>query len=147
MSTIGVVLVEDHNLTRLGIRAGLQQCESIEVIGEAVNGLEGLKLLEVTQPNVAIIDIGLPDIDGIELTQRFKASQSQLAPTKTKILMLTLQNQSDMVLAAFAAGADSYCTKEVSFEQMVEALRLTYQGYSWVDPAIARIILQLKNHW
>lgn len=105
-------------------------------------GLSGLKLLEVTQPDVAIIDIGLPDIDGIELTQRFKASASQLASSPTKILILTLQNQSDVVLAAFAAGADSYCTKEASFEQMIEALRLTAQGYSWIDPAIARIILQ-----
>ncbi len=142
MSTIGVVLVEDHDLTRLGMRAALQQCDGIEVIGEAVNGLEGLKLLEVMQPDVAIIDIGLPDIDGIELTQRFKASASQLEPSQTKVLILTLQNQSDIVLAAFAAGADSYCTKEASFEQMLEALRLTYQGYSWIDPAIARIILQ-----
>lgn len=142
MSRIGVVLIEDHDLTRLGMRAALQQCDGIEVIGEAVNGLEGLKLLEVVQPDVAIIDIGLPDIDGIELTQRFKASAPELEPAHTKVLILTLQNQSDTVLAAFAAGADSYCTKEASFEQLLEALRLTHQGYSWVDPAIARIVLQ-----
>lgn len=105
----------------------------------------GLKLLEVMQPDVAIIDTGLPDIDGIELIQRFKASASQLAPTQTKVLILTLQNQSDIVLAAIAAGADLYCTKEAKFEQLLEALRLTHQGYSWVDPEIARIILQYSR--
>ena len=142
MSTINVVLIEDHDLTRVGIRAGLQQCQSIKIIGEAVNGFEGLKLLEVMQPDVAIVDIGLPDIDGIELTQRLKASARTSGSTHTKVLILTLQNQSDMILAAFAAGADSYCTKEAKFEQLLEALRLTHEGYCWIDPAIAQIVLQ-----
>ena len=142
MSKIDVVLIEDRDLARLGIRAALQQCDGIEIIGEAVNGLAGLELLKMTQPDVAIVDIGLPDMDGIELTQRFKASAPELESTHTKVSILTLQSQSDMVLAAFAAGADSYCMKEAKFEQIVEALRLTHEGYSWVDPAIARIVLQ-----
>ncbi len=58
------------------------------------------------------------------------------------MLILTLQNQEAMVLAAFAAGADSYCTKEAKFEQLLEALRLTHEGYCWIDPAIAQIVLE-----
>lgn len=142
MSTIRVVLIEDHDLTRIGLRAGLQQVDSIEVIGEAVNAIEGLKLLEMTKPDIAIVDIGLPDLDGIELTQRFKASLTDTASPQTKVLILTMQNQEQLVLAAFAAGADSYCMKDTSLEQLLEALRLTYEGYSWIDPAIARIVLQ-----
>jgi DNA-binding NarL/FixJ family response regulator len=142
MSTIRVVLIEDHDLTRLGIRAALQQCDGVEVIGEAANGINGLKLLEVTKPDIAIVDVGLPEMDGIELTQRFKASLTDTTSPQTKVLILTLQNQEQLVLAAFAAGADSYCMKDTSFEQLLEALRLTYEGYSWVDPAIARIVLQ-----
>lgn len=142
MSTIRVVLIEDHDLTRLGIRAGLQQSNGVEVIGEAANGINGLKLLEVTKPDIAIVDVGLPEMDGIELTQRFKASLTDTTSPQTKVLILTLQNQEQLVLAAFAAGADSYCMKDSSFEQLLEALRLTYEGYSWIDPAIARIVLQ-----
>ncbi|MBW4641272.1 MAG: response regulator transcription factor [Gloeocapsa sp. UFS-A4-WI-NPMV-4B04] len=79
MSTIRVVLIENHDLTRIGLRSGLQQSDGIEVIGEAVNAIEGLKLLEMTKPDIAIVDIGLPDLDGIELTQRFKANTSWLS--------------------------------------------------------------------
>lgn len=81
----------------------MQQYDGIEVIGEAVNGLAGLEVLKMMQPDVAIVDMGLPDMDGIELTQRFKASAPELEPAHTKVLILTLQNQSDMVLATFAA--------------------------------------------
>ena len=145
MSTIRVVLIEDHDLTRIGIRAGLQQCSGVEVIGEAANAIDGLRLLEVTKPDVAIVDIGLPDMDGIELTQRFKAylaDKSEVAPNAPKVLILTMQDSQEVVLAAFAAGADSYCMKEVSFDKLLEALRLTHEGCSWIDPAIARIVLQ-----
>ncbi len=142
MSTIRVVLIEDHDLTRIGIRAGLQQCSGVEVIGEAANAIDGLKLLEVTKPDVAIVDIGLPDMDGIELTQRFKAYLADKSEFAPKVLILTMQDSQEVVLAAFAAGADSYCMKEVSFDKLLEALQLTHEGCSWIDPAIARIVLQ-----
>lgn len=142
MSKIRVVIIEDHDLTRVGIRAGLQQCNALEVIGEAANAIKGLKLLEVTKPDVAIVDIGLPLMDGIELTQRLKASLKDAQEPKTKVLILTIQNKEELVLAAFAAGADSYCMKETSFDNLLEALRVTHEGYSWIDPAIARIVLQ-----
>lgn len=141
MSKIRVVIIEDHELTRLNIRTALQQSNVVEVIGEAANALKGLKLLKDTKPDVAIVDIGLPDIDGIELTQRLKAAlKNQQA--ETKVLILTMQSQQELVLAAFAAGADSYCVKDTSIERLLEALRVTYEGYSWIDPAIARIVLQ-----
>lgn len=142
MSKIRVVLIEDHDLTRVGIRAALQQCNGIEVIGEAAKAIEGLKLLEVTSPDVAIVDIGLPDLDGIELTQRFKASLADRESPSTKVLLLTLQDSQEVVLAAFAAGADSYCMKSASLDKLLEALQVTHEGYSWIAPAIARIVLQ-----
>jgi DNA-binding NarL/FixJ family response regulator len=142
MSKMSVVLIEDHDLTRVGIRAGLQQCLGVEVIGEAANAINGLKLLEMTKPDVAIVDIGLPDLDGIELTQRFKASMTEPESSETKVLILTMHDQQQLVLAAFAAGADSYCIKSTSLEHLDEALRVTHEGYSWIDPAIARIVLE-----
>lgn len=146
MSEIRVALIEDHDLTRVGIRTALQQHEGIVVVGDAANGTEGLKLVRATKPDIAVVDIGLPDIDGIEVTHRIKDAQASGGETDTKVLILTFQDNEQEVLAAFAAGADSYCMKDISFEQLLEVLRVTYEGNSWIDPAIARIVLkQAKN--
>lgn len=142
MSEIRVALIEDHDLTRVGMRTALQQQEGVKVVGEAPNAAEGLKLLQSSQPDIAIVDIGLPDMDGIDLTRQFKASQADQEDPKTKVLILTLNDNEDVVLAAFAAGADSYCMKDVSLDQLVEALKVTHGGNSWIDPAIARIVLK-----
>ncbi|MGA9381420.1 MAG: response regulator transcription factor [Phormidium sp.] len=140
MDKIRVALIEDHDLTRVGIRTALQQREEITVVGEAANGTEGLKLLQTTQPDIAIVDIGLPDIDGIELTKQLKATETENNPVP-KVLILTLQDNEEAVLAAFAAGADSYCMKDISFDRLLEALQVTQEGHSWIDPAIAKIVL------
>ncbi|AFZ29686.1 two component transcriptional regulator, LuxR family [Gloeocapsa sp. PCC 7428] len=142
MNKIRVALIEDHDLTRVGIRTALQQRQEIEVIGEAANASEGLKLLQTSHPDIAIVDIGLPDKDGIELTRQIKASQDGEDDSNTKVLILTLRDNKEAVLAAFAAGADSYCMKDISFDNLLEALRVTHGGNSWIDPAIARIVLQ-----
>jgi two-component system, NarL family, response regulator LiaR len=139
MAPIRVVIVEDHDLTRMGLEAALQQKEGFEVVGEASNGFQGLKLMESIQPDVALVDIGLPDIDGIELVRRFKGTQ---AAKSTKIVMLTMHKTQDAVLAAFAAGADSYCMKDINLDKLAEAVQLTYEGNPWIDPLIASIVLQ-----
>ena len=142
MNKIRVALIEDHDLTRVGIRTALQQRQEIEVVGEAANASEGLKLLEATHPDIAIVDIGLPDKDGIELTRQIKAAPENGEVPQTKVLILTLRDNKEAVMAAFAAGADSYCMKDISFDNLLEALRVTYSGNAWIDPAIARIVLQ-----
>jgi two-component system, NarL family, response regulator LiaR len=142
MSEISIVLVEDHDLTRMGLKAALQAHEGLKVIGEAANATQGLKMLETARPDVAVVDIGLPDIDGIELTRRFKQFQADTGNSSTKILVLTMNHTEDAVLAAFAAGADSYYMKDTSIEQLAEAIQATYSGNSWIDPAIANVVLQ-----
>lgn len=142
MNKIRVALIEDHDLTRVGIRTALQQRQEIEVVGEAANANEGLKLLQSSHPDIAIVDIGLPDKDGIELTRQIKNIQNGDEGEEIKVLILTLRDNKEAVLAAFAAGADSYCMKDISFDHLLEALRVTYGGNAWIDPAIARIVLQ-----
>lgn len=142
MSKIRVALIEDHDLTRVGIRTALQQRQEIEVVGEAANANEGFKLIETAHPDIAIVDLGLPDKDGIELTKQIKAAQNGSEGIPIKVLILTLRDNKEAVLAAFAAGADSYCMKDISFDNLLEALRVTHGGNSWIDPAIARIVLQ-----
>ena len=141
MTKIRVALIEDHDLTRVGIRTALMQKDEIEVVGEAANAVEGMKMLKLLQPDIAIIDIGLPDKDGIELTREVKSTEigEELG---TRVLILTLRDNKEAVLAAFAAGADSYCMKDIRFDNLLEAVRVTYNGNAWIDPAIARIVLQ-----
>ena len=138
MTKIRVALIEDHDLTRLGIRTALQRNLDFEIVGEAANANDGLQILKTLQPDVAIVDIGLPDKDGIELTREAKSIVPSLL---TKILILTLRDSKEAVLAAFAAGADSYCMKD-KYDNLLEAVRHTHNGNAWIDPAIARIVLQ-----
>jgi DNA-binding NarL/FixJ family response regulator len=142
MSDIRVALIEDHDLTRVGLRTALQQRDRIKVVGEAPDATRGLKLLQEVQPDVAAIDIGLPDRDGIDLTREFREFQQQTPDCQTKVLILTMHDNENTVLAAFAAGADSYCMKDISIDKLSEAIEATQEGNAWIDPAIARIVLR-----
>ncbi len=142
MKEIKVVIIEDHNLTRIGLKAALQGREDVKIVGEAANATEGLKLLQILRPDVATVDIGLPDFDGIELTRKYRELQAQSEEYKTKILVLTMQNSEEAVLAALGAGADSYCMKDIESEKLIDALLETYEGNSWLDPNIADVVLR-----
>jgi DNA-binding NarL/FixJ family response regulator len=142
MTDIRVVLIEDHDLTRMGLKAALKQVEGMNVIGEAANGNRGLSLLEIEQPDVAVVDIGLPDIDGIELVDRFRKFQANHENINTKVLMLTMHDSEEAVMAAFAAGADSYCMKQTELEDLIFAIQETHHGNSWIDPAVASVVLR-----
>lgn len=142
MSEIKVVVIEDHNLTRIGLRAALQTEAEIKIVGEAANATDGLQLLKSLKPDVATIDIGLPDMDGIELTRQYRQCQQENPEYTTKLLILTMQNSEEAVLAAFGAGADSYCMKDIESEKLVDAVKTTYTGSPWIDPAIADIVLR-----
>jgi DNA-binding NarL/FixJ family response regulator len=144
MTQIRIALVEDHKLTRIGLKATLNQHDAFTVVGEAENARQGLRLLQSTQPDVAIVDIGLPDMDGTELV-RLLREQSQDQPSDTppiKVVMLTMHDSEDSVLAAFAAGADSYCMKDIQMDQLIDAVQSTHAGHAWIDPAIANVVLR-----
>ena len=145
MPPIQVAIIEDHELTRMGLRVTLSQQPGVKVIGEAANGPKGLALLMSARPDIALVDIQLPGFDGIELTQQFKQWQREERPRTlaTRVIMLTAQEHEATVLAAFGAGADSYCLKHISTQCLLEALAVTYAGNSWIDPGIVRIVL---NH-
>ena len=142
MTKISIVLVEDHDLTRVGLRTALEQESNMKIVGEAANGKKGLEILKQTQPDIAIIDIGLPDMDGIELTQKFKQHIAASRARETKVLILTMHDNEDAVMGAFAAGADSYSVKDVSLDKLKEAINTTYEGNAWIDPIIARTVLK-----
>ena len=141
MDKMRIALIEDHDLTRVGLRLIFQQHPAIEIVGEAADGVQGLKLLKTLNPDVAVIDLGLPGMDGLEVIKRYKET-CRTETTRTKFMVLTLQEEAAVVLAAVAAGADSYCLKDLQGDRLLEALQCTYKGRNWLDPTITRLIIE-----
>lgn len=137
MARTKVLIVEDHALTRTGLRTALDGKRTLEVVGEASDGQAGLEEALRLHPDVAVIDIGLPGLDGIELTRRIRHDLP-----KTKILILTMHDMDDEVLAALAAGADAYCLKSADPERIVEAVKTAAAGGAYFDPGIAHVVLR-----
>lgn len=129
-----VVVVEDHALTRAGIRTALQP--SCDVVAEAADGLSGWEAIARERPDVAVIDIGIPALDGIALTKRVRAELPA-----THVVIVTMIDLEEEVLAALAAGADAYCLKSAEPERIVDAVRIANEGGAYFDPQIAHVVL------
>jgi two-component system, NarL family, response regulator LiaR len=139
MKNIRVAVIEDHESPYPRMGRALKERGKFDVVGEAASGMHGLELLESTQPDVVIVDIGLQDIDGIEVVRRFRQTQSLAGKLETKVVVMTTCKAQDVMLEAFAAGADSYCVKD-SLDKVEEAIRLTHEGSPWIDPSIATVV-------
>jgi DNA-binding NarL/FixJ family response regulator len=131
-----VVLVEDHALTRAGLRTALDATTDLYVVAEAEDGPGGLEAIVAHQPDVAVIDIGLAGIDGIEVTRR-----ARLAAPKTRIAILTVQDLETEIVAALAAGADAYSLKTSPLDRIVAAIRTAADGGAYFDPHIAHVVM------
>lgn len=136
MDNVSVLLVEDHTMTRMGLSLVLEKAEGIELIAEAEDGLTGVELARKLSPNVILMDIGLPVIDGIEATRRIKEFNPD-----SRILIFTSRESEDDVFACFKAGADGYIMKGSSPEQTTGAIKAVSDGTAWLDPAIAKLVL------
>lgn len=133
---IRVLIVEDHDMARMGLSVVLGNNPNIEVAGMSADGQEGVdKALELL-PDVVVMDIGLPTIDGIEATKRIKLSNSNI-----KVLMYTSRESEDDIFDSFQAGADGYITKGATSEHTVAAVIAVSEGAGWLDPAIAKVVL------
>lgn len=141
MNIIRVVLIGGQESSRTGLIAALQMSDGIEVVGDAASGHEGLEIVKETKPDIAIVTIALPDMEGIELTQKLKQLEDNSEEAQTKVLILTTQDNDNSVLATFSAGADSYALSDVSFNVLLQAIEVTSQGNNWIDPAVANIII------
>ncbi|MBR6127085.1 response regulator transcription factor [bacterium] len=132
---INVLLVEDHELFRMGLAMVLSKAEDINLSSEVAKGLDGIKKARELSPDVILMDLGLPDIDGIETTQRIKEFNPDI-----KILILTSRNGENDVFEAFKAGADGYIMKGATPEQTITAIKSVYEGVGWIDPSIAKMV-------
>ncbi len=133
---ISVFIAEDHEVTRFGIKAVIEACPEFNLVGEASDGKLAYSEILRTNPAVVLMDIGLPSMDGIEVSRKVKSTAPQV-----KVLVFTSRESSDQILAAFAAGADGYCLKEASNSQLQVAIRTVAEGGVWLHPAIARVLV------
>ncbi len=131
-----VVLVEDHALTRAGLRTALDAAPDLRVVAEASDGPSGLEAIVAHRPDVAVIDLGLPGIDGIELTRR-----ARVASPATRIAILTVQDLETEIHAALAAGADAYSLKTSAPDRIIAAIRTAADGGAYFDPRIAHVVM------
>ncbi len=132
MKLIRVLLVDDHDIVRTGLRSFLEIQPGLEVVSEASNGREALARAQETRPDVAIMDIGLPEMDGVEATRQLKA----LLP-ECQVLALTVHEEREFLLAMLAAGATGYVTKQAAADELVAAVRAVARGQCYFQPTMA----------
>ena len=141
--TTRIVLVDDHVLVRSGMRALLDAQPDFEVTGEASDGAEGVELALRSRPDVVLMDVAMPVLDGIEATRRILAAGS-----KARILVVSSHDDDGLVLSALRAGATGFFLKDAAADRLAEAVRAVAKGDTLLAPAIAKRLVesQLDRH-
>jgi DNA-binding NarL/FixJ family response regulator len=135
-ATIRVLLADDHAVVRKGIREFLTEPGDIEVVAEAADGAEAIALLEQEQPDVAVLDIQMPQRSGIDVCRHVRAQRWPIG-----ILILTAYDDDPYVLAVLQAGANGYVLKTADADDIIQAVRDVHEGKSALDPVIARKLM------
>jgi NarL family two-component system response regulator LiaR len=137
MGKISIIIADDHALVREGTRERLEREEDFEVVGEAADGEEALRLASQLKPDVAVVDIAMPKLNGIEAAKQIKKTQAG-----TAVLVLSAYDDDQYIYAVLEAGADGYLLKNVRGHQLVDAIRDVSAGEVVLDPHVARKVVQ-----
>jgi len=133
---IRVVIADDHAIVRTGLRALIKSESAMELIGEATGGYEAIELVEKTMPDVLVLDLSMPDMDGITVTKKIKSRFPDL-----HILILTLHEDEALLKAALKAGAAGYILKRAAETELISAINIILRGDLYVDPSMIRTLL------
>jgi NarL family two-component system response regulator LiaR len=134
---IRVLIVDDHAVVRMGLRAFFDLLDDIEVVGEAADGSEGVALARRLEPDVVLMDLLMPNMDGVTAIGRIKADRPE-----TEIVTMTSFIEEAKVTAALEAGASGYVLKDAEAEEVAQAVRAAYHGEVHLDPQVARLLAQ-----
>jgi DNA-binding NarL/FixJ family response regulator len=138
---IKVLLADDHGIVRDGLRRIVEESGDMEVVAEAPDGREALRMVAQNRPDVAVVDISMPGIDGLEVVQRLKDSHPGLP-----VLILTMHEEAQYIVRAIEAGAMGYLTKQSAPEQLVTAIRKVHQGQRYMtDEATEALALRIAR--
>ena len=133
MTNIRIVLADDHPLIRAGIRALLNSIAEVEVVGEASNGREALELIAQHQPQVAIMDISMPEMNGLETTRRITHDFPDV-----RVLIVSMHATEEYVCHALRAGAMGYLLKDAETEELALAIQAVFNGQMYLTPAVSK---------
>ena len=136
MKPIRILLADDHTLMRRGLRLLLESQPDFTVVAEAADGRQAVEQAEATQPDVAVVDIAMPNLSGIEAAQRMSAALPNLA-----ILILSMHSDEGYVLRALKAGAKGYLLKDSAEGDLIEAIKVVHQGRTFFSPEITRMLV------
>ncbi|MCX7856041.1 MAG: response regulator transcription factor [Anaerolineae bacterium] len=138
---IKVLIADDHAIVRAGLRALIASEPSLELAGEAAGGYEAIDLVEKSRPDILLLDISMPDLDGIAVTKKLKPQYPDL-----RILILTVHEDEALLREAIRAGASGYVLKRAAESELLSAIRIVMRGDMYVDPAMLRsLFLEEKS--
>jgi two-component system, NarL family, response regulator DegU len=133
--TIRLMLVDDHQMLRQGLRRSLEE-EGFYVVGEASDGEQAVRLVPAAKPDVILMDVSMPDMDGVEATRRIIQNDPD-----QRVVMLTMHADKDLIEAAIKAGAVGYLTKDCSTDEVIEAVKMAANGETALSPQLAKTML------
>jgi DNA-binding NarL/FixJ family response regulator len=136
MDTIRVLIVDDQTLMRQGLQTLLELQPGISVVGQAADGIAALEQVQALKPDVALVDVRMPRLDGVETTRRIRAQFQN-----TQVIILTTFDDDEYVFEGLRAGAMGYLLKDVSAEDLAEAIRRVAHGEALIQPSIARKVV------
>ena len=132
-----LLVVDDDPMMRLGLTAALSQQSGFTILGEATDGRQGVEQARSLEPDIVLMDVGMPGMDGIEATQILKTQFPHM-----RVVMLTSHTDETEIVAALSSGADAYCIKGTDVEALANAIRVAASGAAYLDPQIARQVMQ-----
>jgi len=135
--TIRVLLVDDHNVVRSGLAAFLHAFDDLELVGEASSGREAVRKVESLEPDVILMDLKMPEMDGAETTERIKEKIPEI-----EVIALTSFKEKDLVKRAMEAGAIGYLLKNVSADELADAIQKAYRGEPTLAPEAAQALIE-----
>ena len=136
MNKIKVLLAEDHTIVRKGLHSLLEKEIGVEVVGEAEDGREAVRKAEKLQPDVVVMDIAMPGLNGLEATRQIKKRFPEM-----KIIILTVHANEEYVLQTLRAGASGYLVKKAAPADLIEAIQAVYKGDSFLSPSISKTVI------